>query len=175
MGIVLGGMLATGAVWGLAAVWKVPSAPFAFHWWLPLPVACVDARCVTYRRVAAALDFQGHTQDEAHVLTGLLTSKAASFVARRSGLHVSERDVDAALGALEELVAGQQELKEFLVAQYGDLHGRRFRDGIRDLLLQRKLSVAGIASPWEHPAAPAVTILHARYRWDTTAHVVVSR
>lgn len=167
--------LLAAAAWALAAFTTVPAAPLAVHRWLPLPIACVDARCVTYIRFAGIVRSQAGGQDAARILTELLTSKASSLVARRSGLQVSERDVDAALRTLDELVAGQPELQEFLAAQYGTVRDERFRDGIRDLLLQRKLSAAGIASPWEHPAAPAVTILSARYRWDNAAHKVVSR
>lgn len=161
--------------WLLAAALPVPRAPLGLRAWLPLPVACVDLRCVTYRRVAALRARGEGRPAPADVLADLLTRRAADIVARRSALAVSEGEVDAALATVGELAADDAALQRFLATQYGNVRSTSFREGMREILLRRKLAAAGIPDVWATPLAPSVLLLHFRYRWDAREHRVVER
>ncbi len=159
----------------IAGATTVPEAPFGLHRWMPLPAVCAEARCITYRRWTALFNAVGDQADAAEILTALLTSRAASLVARRSGLSVSNAEVDAALKSLNERTHGQPELQAFVDSLYGNMEGVTFREGLRDVLVRQKLAAAGVTSPWTHAAAPTVTLLSVRYRWDDGSHRIVLR
>lgn len=173
LGLVLCGGL---ALWVLAALRPVPTAPLAVQRWLPLPFACADARCVTYLGLARVAARAGPA-DAADLLTALLTNRAAELVARRSGLTASREEVEAAAAAIADAAHSQPDLGAYLDQEYGPrmLEQPSFRSGLRTILLRQKLAAAGVSSPWAHPAAPVVTILHFRYRWDATKQRVVER
>lgn len=171
--VLFGGM----ALWVLAALRPIPTAPLAVQRWLPLPLACADARCVTYVGLARVAARVGQTDGAADLLTALLTNRAVVLVARRSGLTASREEVEAAAAAIADAARSQPDLRAYLVQEYGSqmLEQPSFRSGLRTILLRQKLAAAGVSSPWVHPAAPVVTILHARYRWDATKQQVVER
>lgn len=167
----------------LAAAAALPVSGSSIHWFLPLPVACAGARCVPYREWVGAIRRaeQGtpgtvlSVQDRLRLLTELLTADAATTVARRTGLSVSDADVEQTLKAIDQVSADHQDVRRLLETLYGDLQDPQFRRGMRDLLLRQKLSASGIPNVWTHATAPTVTVLHLRYRWDADAFRVVER
>ena len=174
-GLLVFGIL-TAVFEGVAALTPLRRAPLRLHdWWL-LPAACADVRCVTYRQWSALVRRSGTAErDASEILTQLLTTRAALLVARRSGLAVSDGEVDAALRALGTTAASEPAIERFLAARAVDLGSGEFRGGMRELMLQGKLAAAGVTDVWKHPAAPSVTVFHARYRWDGRAHQVEPR
>lgn len=161
-------------VWLVAATAVVPEAPFGIQRWLPLPVACVGGRCITYR-AWTALIAQASPGDQTDLLTEFLTGRASGMVARRTGLAIANSEIEEALKTIDTLARDDGGLQRFLAAQYGDLRSPRFRAGLRDVLTRAKLTAAGTPNAWDHPAAPWVVVLHFRYRWDPHAHQVVAR
>ncbi|TSC73069.1 MAG: hypothetical protein G01um101438_92 [Parcubacteria group bacterium Gr01-1014_38] len=174
-GLLVFGIL-TGVFEGMAALTLLHRAPLRLHdWWL-LPAACTNVHCVTYRQWSAAVRRADvSARDAPEILTRLLTSRAAVLIARRSGLAVSDGEVDAALRVLRTTTASEPAIEAFLATRAVDLGSGEFRLGMRELLLQEKLAAAGVTDVWKHPAAPSVTVFHARYRWDERAHQVELR
>lgn len=174
-GILLGLLaLFVGAAWLLAASVRSSAAAYGLHRWVFLPVACADARCVTYARWAGVVQAAGETAAPADLLTEFLVSRATSLVARRTGLSIADEELFAALAALEE-TASAPALRVYLAGHYGPLDRPLVRDGIRDLLLRQKLRAAGIDNVWAHPASPTVTLLSFRYHWDAASGRVVEQ
>lgn len=174
------------AAWVVAAVSPLSEHPTSFHTWLPFPIACAGRHCVTYSTWAAAVT-RGRSNQPApdtaelssvrttDLLTELLTSRAVGIVARRAGLTVGEREVDAALKTVAAVAADTRGLQQFIVERYGDLTNPGLRSGMRDLLTRTKLAAAGVSDVWVGPGAPWVLVLHFRYQWDPNAHRVVAR
>ncbi len=172
-----GFLVLVAAVGGLSllAAGTLMPGPAALHRVLPLPVACVDARCVTYARWARLTGRGAPEASPERVLTELLTSHAASLISRRSGLSVTEAELAAARSHVEAVLSTDAALRAYVTATYGDTSAAGFRNGLRDLLLRQKLAAAGVSSLWTHPAAPVVSILHFRYRWDAKSGEVRRR
>ncbi len=163
------------AAWVAAAATAVPRAPLGLDAWLPFPVACAGARCVTYAWWTRLAGRAGTAFEPADILTNLLTARAAHTVGRRAGVSVSGAEVRSAIAAIEDLAEQDPAFRQLLSTEYQGTRSRAFRAGLRDLLLRRKLAAAGITDAWSHKAAPTVTILHLRYRWNEKTHRVVTR
>lgn len=173
--VVAGLLGVVGAAWVAAAVTVVPRAPFGVDAWLPVPVACAGARCVTYTSWTRLIGRAGTALEPVDILTNLLTARAALTVGRRAGVNISSAEVRAAVAAIETQAEQDQSFRQLLSTEYQGTWSRAFRAGLSDLLLRRKLAAAGIADVWAHPAAPTVTIIHLRYRWDARGHRLVER
>lgn len=178
--VLAGGLLVVlvlaGMFQSLVTLTLVPYAPLHLHRWWPLPAVCAGIRCVTYAQWSAAVRRSDvPNQEAADILSQLLWNRAATLVAHRAGLAVSDDEVDAALRVLGTTTAAEPTIENFLATQAVDLQSREFRHGMRALLLQGKLAAAGITNVWGHPAAPSVTMLHARYRWNDRTHQVERR
>lgn len=169
--VLLACLAAAGGLWLFAAAVPVPG-PAGLHHLLPLPAACVDARCVTYRRWARLAERVAPDALPARVLTELLTSRASSLVSRRAGLSVTETELAAARSQIEAVLSTDEALRAYVAATYGDTAAPGFRDGLRDLLLRQKLGAAGVSSVWTHPASPVVSLLTFRYGWDARTNEV---
>lgn len=168
-------VVGTSGVWLLAAGTPLRAQASSVHRALPLPVACAALSCVSYRQLAQTMDALGTRGDPAVVLTELLTERAAGIVARRVVTRVTDADLDAATETLGSLTAAEAGLRTFFSNQYGNLQSPEFREGLRRILLRRKLAAAGITNVWAHPAAPAVALFQFRYRWDSKEHRVAAR
>lgn len=174
------GLLILVVVFGIlevtAALFPFRKAPLRLHDWWIFPVACVEVRCVTYRQWGTVVRRSDSSPENApEVLTRLLTSKAAALVARRSGLSVSNEEIDAALRTLRTTTASEPSIEQFLKARAVDVRSKEFRGAMHDFLLHSKLAAAGITDVWVHPTAPSVRVLHAWYRWNVSTHTVELR
>ncbi|TSC64190.1 MAG: hypothetical protein G01um1014106_240 [Parcubacteria group bacterium Gr01-1014_106] len=159
----------------LAVAFPIYRAPLALHTWWPLPVACAGVHCVTYRQWTALMRQAEFAEDEETLLTELLTARAAALVARRTGLSVSEAEVDEALRPVRITTASEPAITRFLAARAINVQSPGFRTGLVDMLLRAKLAATGISDVWTHPAAPSVTVFHVRYRWDENARSIETR
>jgi hypothetical protein len=159
---------------GIAATSPLLEAPWNLHVWWPAPVACAGFRCVTFRQLAG---FVGRTEGKVsptELLTRLLARGADRAVAGRTGLAVSDDEINEALSSVERAAREDTGLRSFLDLTYGNTESEAFREGFRDLLLARKVATVGV-DVWARPWAPTILVLHTRYAWNAGEHRVVTR